>query len=275
MLTLLSPAKINLFLQVGEKQSDGYHRIASLMQAISLCDRIYLQLSPADHFTCDNPDLPCDADNLVLRARNLFREKTGISFPLSIHLEKNIPMQAGLGGGSSNAATILWGMNRLAETAIDDKTLMDWGASLGSDVPFFFSTGTAYCRGRGEIVESLSPIPLPPITVIHPPLSLSTSAVYAGYRPTDMEEDPRHLVRSFLDGDFSLRNDLETSAFHLAPQLKTLKEEILASGYRHVLLSGSGSSFFCLGEGERKIPGTTPFGPLQPLSRIANNSWFA
>src|SRR5262249_13981075 len=108
MLTLLSPAKINLFLRILGKRPDGYHELASLFQAIDLADTIHFSLSDADHLTCTDPAIPVDRSNLIWKSVNLFRRKTGLNFHLKIHLEKKIPHQAGLGGGSSNAATTLW-----------------------------------------------------------------------------------------------------------------------------------------------------------------------
>lgn len=157
MLTLISPAKVNLFLRVLGKRPDGYHELASLFQAIDLADTLHFTLSKHDHLTCTDPAIPLDNTNLIWKTVHLFRRKTNHQFPIHIHLEKNIPIQAGLGGGSSNAATTLWALNELLNTHIPSETLTAWAGEIGSDVPFFLSTGTAYCTGRGEIVKSLPP----------------------------------------------------------------------------------------------------------------------
>ena len=143
---MISPAKGNLFFRVLRKRSDGFHEIASLYTALSLVDTLSLSRAKRDAY--NRPEL-----DLVTKARDLFRKKTGICDPVAVHLEKRIPMGAGLGGGSSNAATMLYGMNQLLGSPVSEATLALWGAELGSDVPFFFSHGAAYCTGRGEIVR--------------------------------------------------------------------------------------------------------------------------
>lgn len=150
MRRLFSPAKINLFLRVVSKEPDGYHHLSSLFQAISLGDTLIMERASTDQLTCDHSFLPTDHSNLILKAIKLFRQRTGCEQAFKVHLIKRIPIQAGLGGGSSNAATTLWGCNQLAQTNLSDSTLMEWGTELGSDVSFFFSQGTAHCTGRGE-----------------------------------------------------------------------------------------------------------------------------
>ena len=135
-LSLFSPAKLNLFFRVLHRREDGFHEIASLYQAISLGDTLTVALAEEDQFTCDHPTLPRDASNLVCRAVALFREQTGSAARYRIHLSKKIPVESGLGGGSSNAATVLWGCNALTGSRIPIEKLAQWGALLGSDVPF-------------------------------------------------------------------------------------------------------------------------------------------
>lgn len=134
-MILQSPAKINTILKVLGKRQDGYHEIFSIMQAVSFFDTITIKLAAKDTFTCSDATLRMDGANLVVKAVELFRKTTNIDQPLSIHLEKRIPQGAGLGGGSSNAATTLFGLDELFKTQLD---LLSLGACLGSDVPFFF-----------------------------------------------------------------------------------------------------------------------------------------
>ena len=143
MLTLASPAKINLFLRVLHRRQDGFHDLASLMQTVDLSDTIHFRLGEEDGLTCTNERLPTDNSNLILKAADLFRRKTGINQGLVAYLEKRIPMEAGLGGGSSNAATPLWAFNSLCGSPATEAELVSWGAELGSDVAFFLSHGTA------------------------------------------------------------------------------------------------------------------------------------
>ncbi len=244
-LKLKSPAKINLFLRVLHKRADGYHEISSLFQAIDLCDTLSVSLSNEDRFTTDSTSIPKDDSNLILKALKLFREKSGRSFPVSIHLEKKIPTEAGLGGGSSNAATTLYALNQLIGAPFSEPELARWGSSLGSDVPFFFSTGTALCTGRGENVRSL---PLPPdhtFQVYKPPYGLSTPQVYKAFSlEKAVTRDPEELLKSFYSGNPIYLNDLEIAAFQVKPELKQFKDDLERNSQIKLLMSGSGSSFF-------------------------------
>ncbi len=249
MLRLKSAAKLNLFFRVLKKRSDGYHEIASLYQAIDLFDTLTFSRSDSDQFSCSFPELETE-NNLVLRALKLFRDR--FSLPgIKIHLEKKIPLQAGLGGGSSNAATTLWALNELSNRPASLKDLTLMGALLGSDVPFFFSSGTAYCTGRGEILE---PFILPsPIHgwIAKPPFGLSTPLVY---QETKVEE---------LVPDSSLfYNDLTPAAFRLEPRLQEFEKSLLNRGFETVSMTGSGTAFFCFGI-NADTQGLIPFTSIQ------------
>ncbi len=249
-MKLRSPAKINLFLHIQGKRRDGYHELASLIQAVSLFDEISVALSDADSFSCSDSFLQ-NSDNLAIRARNLFRKKTGIHQPVAISLKKNIPAEAGLGGGSGNAATVFWGMNRLFGEPAEETELQMWSAELGSDIPFFFSCGTAYCTGRGEVVQNIAPLVPQKLAIVKPETSLSTKDVYSHVK----EAAPKNselALRQFLVGKPCYQNDLEVPAFHLKPELKQIKENLL-SLHPHVLMCGSGSSFFYLSEKHESI----------------------
>lgn len=268
MLTLFSPAKINLFLKVLGKRPDGYHELASLFQAIDLGDILTFELSEQDELTCSDPALPLDSSNLVLRAADLFRRKTGIRSYLKIHLRKNIPARAGLGGGSGNAATTLWAFNRLAGGIVEESRLREWSKEIGSDIPFFFSSGTAYCTGRGEHVHSLPKIPVDSsgfdsCLIVMPKYGLSTPDVFQrlGFSPQSPDTfDRPPTMQSFSIDAAGCFNDLEKSAFALQPNLKILKDRLLSCGYPVVLMSGSGSAFFCLGRSTvSSLPGLDVF----------------
>lgn len=250
MLTLRSPAKINLFLRILNKRPDGYHNLASLFQALDLCDELTFSFSEKDCLTCNHVKIPTDASNLILKAADLFRKKTGLQFGLSINLNKIIPIEAGLGGGSSNAATTLWALNQLCKTSISDDTLQKWSSEIGSDIPFFFSLGSAYCTGRGEIVEPTSALPYHQVWIVKPKEGLSTKEVYGHMKTAELvQRDPlEHLKHSHLTY-YHLFNDMEESAFHLCPSLNALKQQLQDAGFDKVLMSGSGTSFFCLGNG--------------------------
>ena len=137
MLTLNSPAKINLFLRVKARRADGYHELATLMQTVGLCDTITMELAEHDSLSCTNPQIPTDTSNLIWKAIHAFRKHTGMNCFVDVGVDKKIPIQAGLGGGSSNAATALKGMNTLCGSPLSVEELMMLGAQVGSDVPFF------------------------------------------------------------------------------------------------------------------------------------------
>ncbi len=249
-LSFFSPAKVNLFFRVLYKREDGFHEVASLYQAISLCDCLQVALSDKDIFTCDDPSLPLDERNLVSKALALFRRKTGDFSSFRIHLEKRIPKEAGLGGGSSNAATALWSFCHLLKKNVSIDALQNWGAELGSDVPFFFSLGTAYGTSRGEILQEVklpSPISL---WIAKPNWGLSTAKVFCVHDSSSASlrnTDPFLDLQDFLKGSDFFYNDLEEAAFLLSPALKKVKEDLLHMGFHRVILTGSGSAFFCLG----------------------------
>ncbi len=243
-ITLFSPAKINLFLRILGKRPDGYHELASLFQTINLGDTLTFTFSSTDQLTCTDPTLPCDGSNLVLKAVDLFRRKSGLRFSIQIDLDKKIPTQAGLGGGSSNAATTLWALNALHNFPYTDLELQSWSSEIGSDIPFFFSHGTAYCTGRGEIVRDLPPLPLMPFSLIKPALGLSTPAIYKELKLEECyAEDPEQLLASFYAGNPKYINDLEKPAFRLYSELQTIKIK------ENAFMTGSGSALIAMGSG--------------------------
>jgi 4-diphosphocytidyl-2-C-methyl-D-erythritol kinase len=249
--TLFSPAKVNLFLRVLHLRQDGYREIASLFQTISLGDDLVFRKNGShDQLTTDEPTLPCDTHNLIWKALMLFRSRVKKDFSVSIHLVKRIPIGAGLGGGSSNAATALWGLNLLHGKPVPEETLRNWAAELGSDVPFFFSQGTAYCTGRGEIVESYPTLSLniEKQWIVQPRERLATAEVYKCWHPDQSALDsPEELLASFYKGKPIYRNDLEKPASLLLPRLSSYKKELQKLGLSPVMLTGSGTAFFCKG----------------------------
>ncbi|KAL7460703.1 hypothetical protein ACHAXS_003139 [Conticribra weissflogii] len=279
-LTLFSPCKINLFLRIIRKRPDGYHDLASLFQAVGFGDTLQLSLSEngeKDEFTCNMEGVPTDSTNLVLRALELMRQKTGKNDVFfRADLFKRVPAQAGLGGGSANAATAMWGANVLMGSPATLEQLIDWSADLGSDITFFLSRGTAYCTGRGEIMTPIDP-PLPAgakLTIVKPDLGLSTPKVFGAIDYHQLSaEDPEELLNIFLKegvintGDKYFINDLEQPAFDCLPELKALKDELLCvQGFDHVMMSGSGTSIFCIGEPDDKDAFMTQFDKREGVS---------
>jgi len=255
-LSFFSPSKINLFLRILSKRPDGFHELASLFQTLDFGDTLHLTPhdKPMDLLECSTKGVPTDGSNLVLRALKLMREKTGSRRHFHVILEKNVPAQAGLGGGSGNAATAMWAANSLLEDPAPLHQLVEWSAEIGSDVSFFLSRGTAYCTGRGEILAEGSALPAARLLILKPKIGLSTPAVF---RALDLEGcskvDPAELRDEFLregaagvDPDRFV-NDLEDPAFTVLPELGELKDEFArVAKSKRVMMSGSGTSLFCI-----------------------------
>lgn len=256
-INIESPAKINLFLRVVGRRPDGYHELASLFQAVSLCDTLHLTLENKDTLTCTDVSISTDESNLVSKAICLFRKKIGRSFGVRAHIVKKIPTQSGLGGGSSNAATTLWALNQMHGIPFSIKNLQEWSAELGSDVPFFFSQGTAYCTGRGEKVKSLSPLKPEGMWIIKPNQGLTTPVVFKRLNLPIVSQIAEHPEENFrrLTQEKEFFNDLEEPAFALYPKLSWIKKQLLDAGFRQVLMTGSGSALLCFGN---SIPPSLP-----------------
>lgn len=253
---LLSPAKINLRLRVLGRRPDGYHEIDTVLQSIDLCDEITIALSGNALRLHAPPHLPTGEGNLCYRAAQAFFARLRRSAQASIWLTKRVPVQAGLGGGSSNAAAVLLGLNQLHQNPLDIQELTQLAAAVGSDVPFFLTGGTARARGRGEHIEALPDARRWWLRIVKPKLGLSTAEVYALWRP------PQCAADALADDD--LFNDLEQPAQRLMPALLEFYRLLKSDGAERVLLCGSGSAvcgFYSrppagmlpLGEGHREF----------------------
>ncbi|CAM6127280.1 unnamed protein product [Calypogeia fissa] len=261
-LTLFSPCKINVFLRVTRKRQDGYHDLASLFHVISLGDIIKFSVSPSktkDSLTTNASGVPLDEKNLIIKALNLYRKKTGASTYFWIHLDKRVPTGAGLGGGSGNAATALWAANQLCGQLATEQQLQEWSGEIGSDIPVFFSKGAAYCTGRGEVVRDIpSPFdPSTPMVLIKPPEECSTPEIFKNFKLSDSSQaDPEELLDSVIKHGITQSlciNDLEAPAFQVLPSLKQLKDRISAASrgrYEAVFMTGSGSTIVGVGDVE-------------------------
>jgi 4-diphosphocytidyl-2-C-methyl-D-erythritol kinase len=266
-----------LFLRILRKRPDGFHDLASLFQCIGFGDVLQLQISEQqDAFECNMPGVPVDSTNLVVRAINVMRKKTGNeSQKFNVKLTKQVPAQAGLGGGSANAATAMWGANELMGKPATLNEMVEWSAELGSDITFFLSRGTAYCTGRGEIMTPVDP-PLEsgtPVCLVKPNVGLSTPSVFSALDYDLLSTvDPEELLEDFVQHGVygvqkeSFLNDLEPPAFKCVPMLRTLKEELQqVPGFTQVLMSGSGSTIFCIGSPEDKEAFMKEFGEREDL----------
>jgi len=266
--------KINLGLRVLRKRSDGYHDIETVFHQVDIADELTFRLHERDViFSTTHPDLANDRTNLCLRAARLLRDLTGIQDGVEITLAKNIPLGAGLGGGSADAAVTLKSLRALWNLDISDAELHTLAVSLGSDVPFFLDGGSAYATSRGEQLEPLR-LGLPYwIIVVTPPIHVSTATAYKNLRRTAEQASPvdfksvlmKHLHEPQLLAA-RLVNDFEPVVFELHPEIRDLKETMLRLGAEAALLTGSGSSVFALTKSETTAH--TLMKELESLGRV-------
>jgi len=243
-----SPAKINLYLRVNRRRTDGYHDITSLMQLITLYDE--LRFSPQKTgivLSCSRDDLPVDEKNLVYRAAAAFYARTGITPGIRIGIHKRIPLGAGLGGGSSNAATTLMTLNEIHKTALTKNDLMRLGETLGADVPFFVFGKTAWVSGRGEKLQEAPPLPRMSFVLINPGFPVSTHEVYEGLNWGLTKKRRNYSIPRFSsiqEVAAGLANDLEGVVSTLYPVVNEIKAFLLKNGALGALMTGSGPTVF-------------------------------
>lgn len=244
--TLQAPAKLNLSLRVLGKRDDGFHEIDTLMVKLpGLADKLEFNEADDFSFNCDDPSVPGDDGNLVVRAAKAFEVAAGISCKCSISLKKAIPHGAGLGGGSSDAAVTLLGLNRLHDHPLGVETLHKLAASLGSDIPFFLTTGAARCTGRGEKIEPVPSPPVLPILLLKPSFGVETPDAYKRWKQSFQIPGIHYDPQEFQG--MSLVNDLERPVFEKHRFLAELKQWLLdRRETAAALMSGSGSTVFAI-----------------------------
>lgn len=246
-LTLSCPAKVNLYLKVVGRRPDGYHDLLTVMQPLSLADELVVTLA-GDTITleCNRPELPVDQGNLAVRAALAFQEATAQTFGVRLKLTKHIPLAAGLGGGSSDAAGVLKALNRLRGQPLAGSQLHALARRLGADVPFFLLDGPALAQGIGD---RLSPMTLPAtwLVLVNPGFPVSTAWVYASLQPPFAPPDEGLLDRMAREQPANwLHNDLEAVTLGRYPALSDLKQGLVAEGALGALMSGSGPTVFGL-----------------------------
>jgi 4-diphosphocytidyl-2-C-methyl-D-erythritol kinase len=247
-MQLLAPAKINLSFEIKGRRADGFHEIETLMAPISLADRLTIERAGDDEeirFSCDDPSLPGGDDNLVVRAAKLFRKRTKITSGITLSLKKNIPHGAGLGGGSSDAASALLGLNEFFAAGLPLDELLQLAAELGSDVPFFIVRSAAVCRGRGEVVEPISFDAKFNLLLLKPDFGVPTPWAYRRWKDSrelpDVDYSPQEL------NGIRFVNDLERPVFEKFVFLARLKTWLRQQPEVAVaLMSGSGSTMFAV-----------------------------
>ena len=255
---LLSPAKINLTLEILGVRHDGYHEIRSILQPIDLFDEISIQVEEGEGIDLESSGIavPLGKDNLAWRAAELFLQKSGLKLKIQIFIKKRIPVGAGLGGGSSNAASVLIGLNRVTK-ALSEDDLFNLAPKIGADVPFFIRSRTAIMEGVGEKINGLRDFPTFHYVILYPNIHTSTEQVYKKWdelndsnpnKAYSSQSDLEEIVLKFIDNklDPPLKNDLEQAAISLHPEIKSFKEILTSLELKSVLMTGSGSAVFAL-----------------------------
>ena len=256
--TLPSFAKINWLLRILGRREDGFHELFTIFQTVSLFDKISFAKSDELILTCDNENIPTDETNLIVKAARLLKDEFGVKSGVRIHLEKRIPAPGGLGGGSSNAAVALLGLATLWDLEIGFESLVEIGARLGADVPFFLYGGTAFGTGRGTEIVPMSEFKEKHLLIVTPDVHVSTAEAFAQVKATYLTKETSKSILKICQneaGSFNLRqnnfsNDFEKSVFRGFPEIERVKRKLLESGARTALLSGSGASVFAIFDNE-------------------------
>ncbi len=247
-LNLKAPAKVNYLLDVIRRRPDGYHELRMVMQRINLCDDISITLtdSPTVAVTCSKNGVPDGPDNIAWKAARIMLDLSGSNQGADIVITKNIPVAAGLGGGSSDAATVLMGFNELLNLSLPDKRLMEIGVTLGADVPFFIFKKTALAEGIGEKLSAMPDMPKVWILIINPGVHVSTAWVYRSLELTNervLSTLPQ-FYRTAEDICSIFNNDLESVTIPAFPVIADIKKLMIQNGSTGSMMSGSGSTVF-------------------------------
>jgi 4-diphosphocytidyl-2-C-methyl-D-erythritol kinase len=258
LFTLPSFAKVNSSLRILGKRPDGYHNIRTVLQTVSLHDTLQFATAPDPEIslTCDNHLIPTDRTNLIVRAALALRDRYGVRTGARIHLEKQIPVQGGLGGGSSNGAVALLGLSYLWNLRANSSELAGLAAGLGSDVPFFLCGGRVLATGTGTNLTSLPDLALQDLLIVAPAATVDTAEAYKAFSSAALTTRNSDSILAISRGSTNspdsdqwtvtddLRNDFEQVIFDIEPEIGRVKNALLQAGARSALLAGSGSSVF-------------------------------
>ena len=273
-------AKINWTLEILGRRADGYHELRTILQTVEVCDQLQFAATESEiALTCDNPAVPCDETNLVHRAAILLKELTGCDKGAKIDLQKRIPIGAGLGGGSSNAAITLLALAKLWELEVAPRDLFRLGAQLGADVPFFFFGGTGIGIGRGDEVYPMADIAADYLLLVNPGVNVPTREIYGNLSseltsPRAVNKMPFSLEAAYArmrgtqcqSGSWKLRNDLERQALALYPLIGQVKRRLIEWNAAAVLMSGSGATVFAVFESEA--------ARAQAMNELSDTGWW-
>lgn len=250
-------AKINLSLDVTGKTENGYHKLDSIFQLVSVYDILDLSVSEGEgiYLTCNNPEIPCDEKNIAYRAGKLFLEYSGIKAKIIMHIEKNIPFGAGMGGGSADGAGVLYALNKLLNCSYSNQELRNLAVKLGADVPFFLVGGTALAQGIGEVLTELKPLQKIPLVILKGKESISTPQAYQAIDKlkNPVHPDTKAMLQAIAIQDKNLLCQSCANLFELAISCQDViraKKALLAHGAKCAVMTGSGSAVFGIFENE-------------------------
>ncbi|HSE84350.1 MAG TPA: 4-(cytidine 5'-diphospho)-2-C-methyl-D-erythritol kinase [Thermodesulfobacteriota bacterium] len=256
-VTLLSSAKVNLTLQVLRKRTDGYHEIRSIIQPVSLFDEVRVVLEEGEGIEIESSGIkiPLGQDNLAWKAAHAFTKECGLRLKVRISINKKIPLGAGLGGGSGNAAAVLVAMNRLTRKLAEEE-LLRLSPKIGADVAFFIRCRSSIAQGVGEKITLINNFPLFHYVLVNPGFEVSTKRVYELWDEVDgqnlEQDDLEQTISLFRNRQFPLRNDLENVTSLIYPEVKGLKERMVSMGAEAASMTGSGPIVFGVFEDEKK-----------------------
>lgn len=243
-----APAKINLTLDIKGKRKDNYHELETIMHQVNLLDRIHLSRGGEGiQVTSNNPVIPGGKENLAYRAAELMYISFGIKEGIKIFIEKNIPVGAGLAGGSTDAAAVMQGINTVFSLNIEQDEMLKLGEQIGSDLPFCILGGTAIARGRGEKLSILEKGPGLDILLVKPDFSLSTAEIYQDFKPERVKDFPDNtaFVEAWQNHDIirialNMKNVLESVSIHKTPEIQKIKKMLCGLGALNAVMTGSG-----------------------------------
>ncbi|MGB7292784.1 MAG: 4-(cytidine 5'-diphospho)-2-C-methyl-D-erythritol kinase, partial [Thermodesulfobacteriota bacterium] len=256
-ITLLSPAKVNLTLEVLGNRADGYHEIRSIMQPVDLFDEVKIDVLDGNGIAIETEGrkIPTENRNLAWKAADIFIKESGLRAKVKIFIKKAIPVGAGLGGGSSNAASVLVGLNKISHK-LSQHELNYLSPKIGSDVAFFINCRSAVAEGIGEKITTIKDLPLFNYILINPGFEVSTRDTYRQwdkFQPGAKKPDNiGETITCFRKGEFPLRNDLEQAAIDLYPEIKALKELLFNLGIEAASMTGSGPTVFAVFKEEKQ-----------------------
>jgi 4-diphosphocytidyl-2-C-methyl-D-erythritol kinase len=258
LLKLIARAKVNLYLDVGDKRPDGFHEVTTVLQNITLADEITFTPNESGIEVVYTDYLACDFKNdLIIQTWEALADLTGHEATFTARVQKNIPVAAGLGGGSADAAAALIGFNKLYGLGLEDASIQEIAQDIGADVPFFLKGGTMLGEGAGEILSPLPPMPDCEIVILKPQVDISTSRAYqdldeaAGVGPAGSHPVVQDVLTALEAGDYeflcgSLYNAFEPVISRLHPEIAACRQAVLTAGADAALMSGSGSTVFAL-----------------------------